>query len=307
MVKVVLTLFVVWYAIAVQAQPFSAISDPVLRTELQFKMGRHLVVIKPLQQHNEAHQWTTFDSITNVTVTKRLVTPYVKRIVRQLYFSGGQTIIRVDQYFAGKQLHINAYVFDVYGNIIFRKDITDSVSPSYRLFASPYFVVQSPNKQVISLVQAMVVKGEQIKVSSIVFDNQLQINSTRNYTVPFDSELMDMYMPLVNDDATVLLFVADKPQSYRLNSGVTCYLLAPDKKEKEQIHFEFERKKLKGLNFRLTDDSLKIYAFFSLDPRKKEIAGQLQTGFHLNSFIKSPVKAVWYNNNGVTRAISPPN
>ncbi len=63
----------------------------------------------------------------------------------------------------------------------------------------PYNVVQSPDKQIISLVQAMEFKGERVKISSVVINNQLQITGDQNYTLPFDSELLDMYLPLVNN------------------------------------------------------------------------------------------------------------
>jgi len=292
--KVVKLLFLFFLPFVLHGQTGNAISDSVLRLDLLFKMGRHTVVIKPMQVNNEAHQWTTFDSVTNITVTKRLVTPYVKRIVRQHYFSTGQSIIRIDQYFVAKRLHISAYVFDVYGNIIFRKSITDSIASANKVLPSLYYVVQSQDKQIISLVQAMVFKGERVKVSSVVINNQLQITGDQNYMLPFDSELLDMYLPLVNNDGTVLIFVADKPQSYKLGSALTCYLLAEDAKTTKSVQFEFERKKVNGLNFTLTGDSLLFTALFSLESRKKDIVGHLKSGFEMSTYNKMPVTETLY-------------
>lgn len=293
--KLLVSFFIFFLPFVLEAQLKHALAEAQQPADRLLKVGSNTVIIHPLDLRNEAQKWTSFDSTLKVTSVKKLVTPYGKNIIRQTYLECEHAIIRVDQYLAEGELQISAYVFDLQGNIILRKDIQDTAAPERKILPSPYYVLQSPDKQTVSLVQAMVKGGERMYVSSINFSPELKIISNKNHILSFDPESLDMYMPMVNNNGYVLLFIADKFDSYKLGSTLNCYLLHDDAAHPESVPFDFERKKIKGLRFNLSSDTLFFSALFSGAAHRKDIVGVLHGGIEISSRKKMPVKENFFN------------
>jgi hypothetical protein len=294
--RVLFFLLILLVSIGSSAQRNRFQNKPDIPTEQQLKVGSHTVLIHSMDVENHDQKWTSLEHGINVTAEKKLITPYGRNIIRQNYLEGINTIIRVDQYLVNKQLRISAYVFDVSGNILHRKEIVDTAVAGRNMLLAPYTISQSPDKQTISLVQPMVAGGEQMAVSNINFDPELKITSNHSYTFPFDPKVMDMYMPLVTNEGYVFVCNVDKFDSYKLGSTLTCYILGGSNETITNVQFDFERRKIKGLSFRISGDTLNFSALFSEATNRKNIAGVLHGGLEISTQKKLPIRENFYSN-----------
>lgn len=295
----VLLFIILLIPIGSSAQRKRSQNKPDIPTDQQLKVGNHIVLIHSMDVENRDQKWTSLEQGINVTSEKKLITPYGKDIIRQNYLEGLNTVIRVDQYLVDKQLRISAYVFDVSGNILYKKEIVDTAVAGRNMLPAPYTISQSSDKQTISLVQPMIAAGEQMTISNINFNPELKITSNYNYTFPFDPKVLDMYMPLVTNEGYVLVCNVDKFDSYKLGSSLTCYLLAAGNDAMASVQFDFERKKIKGLSFRIASDTLLFSALFSEATKRKDIAGVLHGGLEISTKKKIPVREILYNSDAI--------
>ena len=181
------------------AQYAHQFSQPVPPNVNLLKVGDHTILIHPMDLKNEAQKWITYDSMLNIINTKKLVTPDAGNIMSQTYTETINSILRVDQFIIEGQLKISAFAFDLKGNLLFSKEIEAKPPPGHKIQPFPFYVLQSPDKRVLSLVQTLSMEGDSLAVSNIILDDQLNIFNNVGYTIPFDPRLADLYLPVVFD------------------------------------------------------------------------------------------------------------
>ena len=255
------------FPLSLLAQYDHSFSDPVPNNARLFKIGNHTVLIHPIDMDDRTHKWISFDSTLDITSAKKLVTPDAGSIISQTYLECFNSIVRVDQFLTDEGIRVSAYNFDMKGNILHRKEIAGTHAPGKKIPSIPFYISQSPDKRSIALVQAQIVNDDSLTISNIFFNDQLTIHGNGIFTVSFDQDLSDLYMPLVNDLETIFIVTADKFDSYKLGSALTSYLLPAGKTTPQKIQFNFDRIKIKELNFYTPGDTL---VFFGLVQRKKE-------------------------------------
>ena len=306
----VITLFMIMLIpVALIAQYDRSLPEPVPSNAHLFSLNDQVILIHPMDMQNKSDKWVLFDSSLNITATRKLTTPYAEDILSQNYLQSDNVIFRIDQFLLDGQLHVNAYTFNAKGDLINSKALDFSPHPGSQLLPVPFYISQSPGKKIISLMQAQVI-ADSLIIANVILDDQLNISSNTGFSIPFDAVLSDMYMPLVNNNETSFIITADKFDSYKLGSVVNCYMLHKGQKTPSPVHFKFNRKKIKDLNFFTPGDSLIFSALFSETSNKDVVSGILQTGYdtreqkHLftkdytyNSEIKSQLKKM-YNSEG---------
>jgi hypothetical protein len=273
-----ITLFLPIWLVAQYNHPLSQL---VPANSYLLKSGENSILIHPLDLKNKAHKWITFDSTLTIISNKKLITPEAEKLISQTYLEGGNSIIRVDQILVEDVLRISAFTFDVKGTLLGSKEIEAIPIISKKGKASPFHVIQSADKNFISLVQAFVVKGDSLAISNVVFDKNLSPYANAGYMLPFNALLTNMYLPLVNNNGNVIILTADKFNSYKLGSTLNLYQLSAKEQALKTLQYQFNRKKIKGLNFDLTGDTLFFSGVFSEESKKDEVAGVFQAGFDL--------------------------
>ncbi|HUS03253.1 MAG TPA: hypothetical protein VMY77_16050, partial [Chitinophagaceae bacterium] len=208
------------------------------------------------------------------------VTPGAENIIRQTYLESVNSIIRIDQFFLDGELIVSAFVFDAQGNLIRRKQIENVIFTGTKS-PVPFYVAQSSDKTVVLLIETLIVDDDNISVLSIVFDELLNVSTPRKFNVAFKPALFDLYMPLVNNDKTVFIPTVDKFNSYKLSSVVNGYLLKHTENNPKAIQFNFERKKIKELNFQFSGDKIIFTGLYSTEKNKNDVAGVFYSGYDL--------------------------
>jgi hypothetical protein len=244
------------------------------------KLGNETILIHPMDVNNQSHKWTTLDSTLAETSTKKLVTPGAENIIRQTYLESVNSIIRIDQFLLNGELIVSAFVFDAKGNLIRKKQIENVVFSGTKS-PVPFYVAQSPDKTVVLLIETLILDDDNISVLSIVFDELLNVSTPRKVNVAFKPALFDLYMPLVNNDKTVFIPTVDKFNSYKLSSVVNGYLLKHTENNPKSIQFNFERKKIKELNFQFSGDKIIFTGLYSTEKNKGDVAGVFYSGYDL--------------------------
>jgi hypothetical protein len=114
--------------------------------------------------------------------------------------------------------------------------------------------------------------------------------------LPFNALITDMYLPLVNNNGNVLIITADKFNSYKLSSTLNVYESSAKEPAPKTLQYNFNRKKIKGLNFDLTGDTLFFSGVFSEESKKDEVAGVFYAGFDLIKQQRLAVEDYVYTN-----------
>jgi hypothetical protein len=272
------------------AQYFYPLSQPIATNAYLLKSGDKTILINPIDSKNEAQLWTTFDSTLKVIAKKKLITPEAKNIISQTYVEGNNCIYRIDQFLFENHLRISAFAFDITGRLLFSQQIESNAITGNKMQPLPFYIAQSENKKYISLVQSAIVGGDSIGISKLVLNEKLNISGNTLNTFLFDPQLSDMHLPIVTDEGNVVIITADKFTSYKLGSTVKIHVLPSTSKTSQSVQFEFDRKKIKGLTFKASNDILVFRAFFSEKMKKNEIAGVLYSGLDLKRMKKQEVK-----------------
>lgn len=294
--KITSALIIIFSPLILGAQRQRLQSEPVVPYEQQLKVGKHTVIIQPIDFENKTQKWISLENGDSVMSIKKLVTPYGKHIIRQDYLEGANSVIRIDQYATAGRFSISAYVFDVRGYVVYQKDLLDTPLIGKKVLPQPYAVLQSPDKHTLSLVQSIIIGGERLNISGINLNAELVVTSNLHQSFPFDPKQVDMYMPMVTNDGYLLVLIADKFESYRIGSTLTCHLLDGINEKVKRTDFNFERKKVKGLQFELAGDTLRFSASFGESANKKVMMGALNGGMKISTQTKFPLKEYLYEN-----------
>jgi hypothetical protein len=233
--------------------------------------------------NNEAQKWLSFDSSLNRLAAKKLVTPDAVKIIGQSYIPSNNSIIRIDQLVIDDEFRVRAFVFDVHGNIINQKDIDLAAAAKARLLAVPFYVIQSPNQQMASLVQMQMMPSDTLLVTAFSMDNELATQTSKAFKIPFNKELQDVLMPLTDNKGSVYVLTTDKFDSYTLSTSLHCFKVSGHDQVPQKIQFHFNRKKVKDLHFSITDSRLLLSALYNENGNKKDVAGMLYAGFDLST------------------------
>lgn len=281
--------FVVIFPFLSQAQlEYAFKNTPSADTRL-VEIGEHTIVIQPLDIINQKQRWLTLDAAFNVVATKTFVNPAASNLIMQTYLQGQNSIIRIDQYLSNEQLVLTAVVFNAKGEIKHALDLLPEGDGTRSLLRSPFFIAQSPNKKFFVLLQPQIDDYDSLSVKTIVIDDTLNIKTNTLFTVSFDEEQFDIYMPLINDFGTVFLPYVDKFDSYRLNTVLNLLSVAPGSKHYKSAEFEFVKRKLKSLVFNTQQDTLFFTGLFSSKERREDVAGILRGGYALTENKKTEV------------------
>jgi len=299
MIRLTALLVFLAFPLSLLAQYNHSLSDPVPNNARLFKSGNHTVLIHPMDMTNRAHKWISFDSSLEITAAKKLVMPDSENVISQTYLECTNSIIRIDQFLSDEGIQVSAYTFDMQGNILHRKEIVEGLVPARKMPPIPFYISQSPGKRTIALVQAQIVDGDSLTISGIVFNDQLTILGDGKFTVPFDQQLSDLYMPLVNDLKTIFIVTATKFDSYKLGSALTCYLLHAEKTKPQKIQFDFDRIKIKELSFYTPGDTLLFSALFSVKKNRKDVAGIMNVRYSIKEQQYLPTEEYIYNDDMV--------
>ncbi|HEX8333830.1 MAG TPA: hypothetical protein VF622_14505 [Segetibacter sp.] len=270
------------------------LDQPLPANSYLLKSGENSILIHPMDLKNKAHRWVTFDSTLKITSNKKLITPDPENIISQAYLEAGDSIIRIDQYLIENELRISAFTFDVKGNLLISKDIEVLPVTGKKVKASPFYVLLSPDRNSIALVQTLVVEGDSLAISKVVFTKNLNTSTNAGYMFPFNSLLSDMYLPIVSNNGSVIIVTSDKFNSYKLGSIVNVYQLSTIDQAPKTLQYNFDRRKIKGLNFDMTGDTLFFSGLFSEPTNKDEVAGVFQAGFDLKKQEKLAVEEYTY-------------
>lgn len=243
------------------------------------KLGSETILIHPMD-NNQSHKWIAFDSTLAATSVKKLVTPGAENLRSQTYLESAGSIIRIDQFLLDGELIVSAFVFDSKGNLIREKQIENVVFTGTKS-PVPFYVAQSPDKTLVLLIETLIVDDDNISVLSILFDELLNVSTPRKFNVAFKPALFDLYMPLVNNDKTVFIPTVDKFNSYKLSSVINGYLLKHTENNPKAIQFNFERKKIKELNFQFSGDKIIFTGLYSTEKNKNDVAGVFYSGYDL--------------------------
>jgi hypothetical protein len=259
------------------AQHHHAFSGTIPSGARLFTVGDHTILIHALENPGD-QKWTSFDSTLKVIATKKLVSPDAENIVGQTYLEAGNSLIRIDQIRNGKQLELSAFVFDATGNIISREAIVaDSI------YGLPFYISQSPGKDFLLLSQAFTMGTDSMIVRNIVIDKELNVVNNSSTEIPFNPELFDFYMPMLNDQKTIFIVTAEKSNSYRLGTIVNCYYLEPSNSSLHKLQFEYKRKKLKNISFSGRGDQFVFSALYVDATNKNDVAGIVSGAYNLGT------------------------
>lgn len=286
----VLSCLMIFVQFSLFAQNEYIFSDPVPPDARLLKVEDRIVLIHSMDINNEAQKWTCFDSSLVPISAKKLLTPDAEFLIAQSYMESLTSIIRIDQLLTGNGLQINAYTFDAEGNITHRKEINKSPDIIKKTAPVPFYIAQSPGKNLIAIVQTLIAKEDSLLVSGVIIDEKLDIKSGINFITGFDPEFSEMYMPIIDDNGNLFLIIADKFNSYKLSSTANCYLLRSQKEKPVSIPFDFDRKKIKNLAVNTANDTLFFSALYSDKRNKSEVVGILHAGYDVNKNKQIPVK-----------------
>ena len=240
-------------------------------------VGEKTILILPLDRGNESQKWMTFDASLRLTSEKKLRTPDAQYLVSQTYLEGENSIIRIDQFLLGEELLISAFVFDAEGNLIMGKDLELATA-----FHVPACAVVSPGKKCFSLVQMASLSGDSLSLSTLVFNQQLETMHKARLTIPFDSEQTDLYLPLLSNGGKTIIPTAEKFLSYRMSTSVECYVLE-EENQSQKIRFDFKRRKLGGLQFAASGETIFLTGVYSRSTNRNNVSGVLQAGYSLTN------------------------
>ena len=241
------------------------------------------VLIQPITENNEAQKWLSFDTALNVIAAKKLVTPNAKNIIIQNYLEGENKVIRIDQSIIDDVFYVSAFVFDVEGNIIKKQEINLASAAKRKLSPTPFIVIQSPDKRVISLIQMRRLTMDSILVSAISINENLATTTSSQFQILFDENLEELLTPLNDNDGNIYILKADKFISYTLGSNFNVYTISAHERQPQPFRIAFSRKKLSDYHFQLMDNNLHFSALFSSGTKKLDLAGILYGKYNLHT------------------------
>lgn len=239
------------------------------------------VMIQPDVKNREVHKWLSLDSTLQITAAKKLVTPHASKIIGQTYLSGRNTILRVDQFIQDDIFHVSAFVFDENGDIQNKQEVNLASAARKSLLPSPFLVLQSPDKRMVSLVQVQKGEGDSLLISAISISEELTTNTSHQFVIAFNEELQELLVPLNDDQGNIYFFTVDKFNSYTLSSAISGYRVSGHGMKPTSFQIPLDRKKVKDFNFQIADDKLWFAALFSSQPNKAEVAGVLYACYNL--------------------------
>lgn len=276
------SLFLTLAPLFVAAQVHFSLSEPAPPTTQLFRINHATIMIHPIGDANEAHKWLAFDDSLRLMAAKKLVNRESAYVISQNYLPRQESIVRFDQMLVDSNLYVSLFEFDAQGNVLNVQELTVSV-PDGNALPQPFIISQSPDKESFSLVQALPVSEDSLQLTVLSIGKNLQQLFSRQYSIPFDADLMDLFLPLVDNAGNVYITTADKFDSYKLNSKLQCFVSSASLFNPDAITIEFDRKKVKGLEFYIPADTFYFKALYSLGNNKKDVAGMVQGGFNVKT------------------------
>lgn len=241
------------------------------------------VLIQPITENNDAQKWLSFDTALNLIAAKKLVTPNAKNIIIQNYLEGENKIIRIDQSIIDDVFYVSAFVFDIEGNIVKKQEINLASAAKRRLSPTPFIVIQSPDKRVISLIQMRRLTLDSILVSAISINENLATSTSSQFQILFDENIEDLLTPLNDNNGNIYILKADKFISYTIGSNCNVYTISEHDRQPQPFKISFSRKKLSDYHFQLSNNHLLFSALFSTGTKKQDIAGILYGKYNLQT------------------------
>lgn len=274
----------------VYGQYTEVIPYPITAGARLLSLDGKTIFVQQLDLNSGSQTWISYNEALKQTAVKKLVTPNAEQLASQVYLEGRTRIVRIDQFIFGEELQLGIFGFDADGNLLGLKEILFETKQN-PLYPIPFLLTQSPDKRTFSLVQAVSGK-DSLAIRSVVFDENLTVSKNIFFKVPFDTELMEFYMPVVSDNGDVSVFTVEKFDSYRLNSVVNCFHVAREEAVPKSFELSFARKKLKSVQMTANGDDIRIQALFSHSKSKEKHSGVVFGGFRPpNNQIISP--AAW--------------
>jgi hypothetical protein len=275
-------------------QGFYSIGETVPSSTQLMSVGGRIVMIQPIDLTNKEQKWVCLNLNLSEVSIKKLITPNAEQMVSQVYIPSVNSIIRLDQYVTEGQIFLNAFAFDATGNMKKQLQLEPIINLGQQLYPMPFYLIQSENKEWISVTQSVNLENDSLQLRNILLDKDLNIISNSVFNIDYNNDLFDYYLPVLNEDGSVFFITAEKYTSYRLSTQINCYYNQKGSDQLKPIRFEVSRKKLKKIDFSARNNTFTFLSLFSAGTEKAEIAGYVYGGFNIgtNEYLK-PIEVAY--------------